>query len=611
MSNPWLKWLTILLILVVATASQVGWLLWTQAFDLAQGVSRIGELIILVWLCYGLWHWKRGAAVKTAAAFGISAAYILVVLLITAIAHQPGQINETGWRMFLQGGVSTTVLGLTGLWVMTLVFTLGLWLLRLLLTPGHSVIGIARTVVDEAIRMKIALIFVAIILLVICFLPFLMNPAERLQYRVQTLLSVTLGVTSIMLSLMTVLLSCGTICNEIKNHQIFLTMTKPVGRFNYLLGKWVGVSSLNALLLLVAMVGIYTASMMMRQRELAVSDYDWFAVENQVFVARQGVPPLPPPWMNMTEIYNDRIEQLRKEEPERYGPNMDAKDSAAIRNQIIARWHTLPPRNGSGFLFTNLNIAKELGDTVQLRFKPKASQAPDDEMVVLALRVNGRDYLQPKLADDNYHVIDIPVQAIDANGNLLIEVGNLLPNTSVSFKPNEGIEVLYRVGGFEMNLLRGMAMLWVRLSFLATLGLVAGTFLGFPVACLLAMMVYFTAGASQFLLESLRFYAGYTSGPVTLWDKIVTFVELGWKALVEWKLWDVAKLFIRLIGETFVALIPSFSTYNPVPLLAKGRVVSPSLLGGAMLWVGLVWSGSAALIGWWIFRRRELAQVIV
>ena len=46
---------------------------------------------------------------------------------------------------------------------------------------------------------------------------------------------------------MTLFLSCATVAFEIRERQIWQLMTKPVHRINYLLGKWVGVATLNVI----------------------------------------------------------------------------------------------------------------------------------------------------------------------------------------------------------------------------------------------------------------------------------------------------------------------------------------------------------------------------
>jgi len=47
------------------------------------------------------------------------------------------------------------------------------------------------------------------------------------------------------------------------------------------------------------------------------------------------------------------------------------------------------------------------------------------------------------------------------------------------------------------------------------------------------------------------------------------------------------------------------------PLVSDGRLVPTSMVTRALFWSGFVWTGLTGLIGWLIFRGRELARVTV
>ncbi len=89
-----------------------------------------------------------------------------------------------------------------------------------------------------------------------------------------------------------------------------------------------------------------------------------------------------------------------------------------------------------------------------------------------------------------------------------------------TFAPGEGLEIFYRVGGFGSNLTKALGVLWVRLGFLAALGLAAATFLSFPVACLFCFLMFFAAVGSEYLSESLSSYASIPRDEVGWWDRI-------------------------------------------------------------------------------------------
>lgn len=573
--------------------------LWVtdRADPSARWIGRLAVLNLVVagWLFYiwrvtRLWYWQWLTG-------------------LTAVLGLAGGLWGMGYR-----SPAVTVFGTV---LMSGALAGGLWAIRLALSPGRAVFGVARAVVDEAVRMKLALIFIIVLVVLLPVLPTALDPAEQLRYRVQFFLMWSLSGVSVVLSLMTLFLACSTICGEVHDRQIYLTMTKPVSRGGYLFGKWLGIMLLNLLLICVSGAGVYVyAKYLGRQPGQGVMDRA--AVNKQVLVARTSITPQPPPGMDLKRALELRIEQLQKEDPYKYPDEIDPAVRRQVWQSVLAKWHSIAPREDRSYLFAGLGEAAQHGQWLQLRFKPRMARPPEDELVRLALWLNQRPIGQVVVADNQYHVIDLPVSAVDGRGNLLVSIANVdlaQPGAtfpaSVMFAPNEGLQVLYQVGRFEPNLARGLGIVWVRLGFIAALGLGAGTFLGFPVACLLSLLVYCAASVSGFLIEALHYYASVPVQEPSLWQWLLAYPRQFFGQLTSGELWGAFKVMIRAIGQVFIALVPALSEYNPVPLIADGRVVEGRLLVSALGKVGLGWTSGLGLLGWLIFRRRELARVTV
>jgi hypothetical protein len=100
------------------------------------------------------------------------------------------------------------------------------------------------------------------------------------------------------------------------------------------------------------------------------------------------------------------------------------------------------------------------------------------------------------LAPDTFHEFVVPPDLFDEQGILTVTVVNP-NNVSLLFTMEEGIEVLYREGGFGLNFARGLGIIFCWMALLATLGLAAASFLSFPVAAFVsvaALLVVFSAG---------------------------------------------------------------------------------------------------------------------
>ena len=145
---------------------------------------------------------------------------------------------------------------------------------------------------------------------------------------------------------------------------------------------------------------------------------------------------------------------------------------------------------------------------------------------------------------------------------------------------------MWQAASFETNFLRAMLVNWVKLGFLAMLGVVTATFLSFPVAILLSFTVFVGGSASPFIAVSLgQFRPDGDAIAVIRW---IQYAIAAIASGAEWLL--------RPFGET-----------SPNRSVVEGRLVSIGGLGRDILVIGIFWCSTVLAIGWMIFRRRELA----
>ena len=530
-----------------------------------------------------------------------------------------------GWLTFLAGGICLASVSWAMQWpglratfvgacFLGIGLAVGVWLLRLILSAGHPVLAVARALVEEAVRMRVVLGLILCVVLFGPLLPALFDPSEKLSYRVQMFLTWSLSGSVVMLSLMTLLVACGSISGDLSQRHIYVTMSKPVSRRAYVCGKWLGLALLNLIMVTTLGSGVY-AFVKVLEQEAGGDASDRAAVESQVLVARRVVGASPPGGMDVSRLTEETIDALRVENAQQDVGRVEPSMRRAIQQGILARWHTVDPLDSKQYRFIGLDQAKPLGNSVQLRLKPDLSRIPPDGLARLYLTINNRPYGSIAVAEGIYHVVDVPLSAVADSGRLELKITNVNASNpratfpaSVSFTPGEGLQVLYQVDSFGPNLLRALTVIWVRLSFLAMLGIASAALLSFPVACLLSGLVFFAATASGFLVETMQMYVTFHSeaGPwwqtaVRGWDRFVQTVGEG-----QW--WDAVRIPVSLIGSAFVAAVPSFAEHNPVPLVADGRMVGWPLVGSTLWRIGLVWTGACGAVGWLIFKHRELAS---
>ncbi|MCC7407866.1 MAG: ABC transporter permease [Phycisphaeraceae bacterium] len=572
-----------------------------QGLGVAAGWAVVaGGSVGLLWGLWGLWHWRTQPTVARLGTMvaATTAAGLLGLLLLLA-------------------GRSNGAVAVAGVWSMAAAMGGGVWLLRRLLGGRSAVLAVARTMVDEAIRMKVALVCVGALALLVPVLPMALDKHELLRYRIMFTLSWSLMGVGVILGLMTIFLSCATVAGDLRHRQIYLTLTKPLGRWGYLLGKWVGIMALNALLIVVTGIGVYSFVILLERSGTQRDDYDQQSVRREVLVARVSAQAKPPPGVDFEEVYEQRLKQLREEHPEEFAEVSEHERQNMIA-ALRAQWHTIEPQNSEAYFFDGLGAAKSSGQPIQLRLHPLATRSFAETVVQVALRINGR--VMPtavyRLADRNVSLIPIPSELVDDQGRLLVEIANVDDpdrplSGSITFAPGEGIQALYRVGGFEANLGRALAVTWIKLGFLAALGLAAATVLDFPVACLLCLLVYVGASASGFFEQSLADFGVRARLDVSGWRQFLAVLTAFVKGMQEGDVWESLKIPIRMIGQTFMAMVPSLGRYAVAAPVSDGQAVGWSVLGSAALWVGGLWTIGCGLVGWVLFRTRELARVMV
>jgi hypothetical protein len=190
--------------------------------------------------------------------------------------------------------------------------------------------AIARNVLTEAVRLKVSAIFIVILVFALAALPGLLDPDTPLRYRVQSLLQWGLGGTFFIISVLTVVFSVATVAFEQRDKVIWQTMTKPVSPMSYVLGKWLGVVSLAAVLLLVSSTGVFVFTEYLRRQPangevrpyeprdptLAMTE-DRLILETRVLTARKPVVPAMP--FGIQEARFDEAVAERVAERERLG----------------------------------------------------------------------------------------------------------------------------------------------------------------------------------------------------------------------------------------------------------------------------------------------------
>lgn len=134
----------------------------------------------------------------------------------------------------------------------------------------RNIWAVTRKTFLQCARTRIIVVFG--ILLVICVLGagFKMTGDGTLKGRIQTFLAYSTSLTQLLLCLVTIFLTTNIVTGDIRHKYIFTVASKPLARWQYVLGRWCGVVLLNMLLLAAAMGAIYFLAQHLRKDRKSV-----------------------------------------------------------------------------------------------------------------------------------------------------------------------------------------------------------------------------------------------------------------------------------------------------------------------------------------------------
>jgi len=434
--------------------------------------------------------------------------------------------------------------------------------------------------------MKVAAVFLILLLVLLPVMGFSATGDGTLKGRLQTFVSYGLSLTSILLCLLTIIISIYSVTNDIEQRQIYTVITKPIRRFQFLLGKLLGVVLLDAILLSLFAAIIYTITIYTPQF-FNTTETERIQANNEFFTARAA---LAVPAVDVSQEVKDRYEQLKR--------NRELPENISY-DEIIAELTTqqqLAKRAADvgQVLVWEFDNVEPLAQSLFIKFKYDVAVNPPDMQVYGRWFAGDYQYIRygtesktpvydriHKHSVRNFHEIEIPADVVPEHGHLAVAFQNAPLNNTVIIFPPDGIEVLYKADTFTGNFVRAVLLILSRLIFLACLGILASTFLSFPVAILLCLFLFSTASVSGFVIESF----GYLSENIGI---IYSYT-------IKW----------------IIQLLPQFDKFNPTKFLVPARLLSWSLLArcaGVMVCIKAFLLLVIALV---IFSYREIAKIIV
>lgn len=488
---------------------------------------------------------------------------------------------------------------------------------------------ITRLTVLQAIRMKVAVVLILFTLALAAVLPFLLKTDDTPYGQIRLAITYTVYTAQFLLCVLTLFLSTATLCSEFSGKQIYSLDSKPVPRWCVLTGKWLGVMIINVTLL-VGVGGIlygilrYQARMPRVGRievneetpphvrmQVAHARESNAILRSQVLSAREMRVPVTPDGRRYTDLVRERAAR-ELEERRAAGTLPENRSEEWIFDALCRR-------------INNEIVMVEPGNFMQWRIEGVPTDLADDDYITLRFNIRGvprplrneiagvwqmgnwdrerERFTGPYYSGDPYqpgtwlcdqaHTIAAPARIVDrANGTLTVRFYNLTEGrrSAAAFPATDGIQLYVPVGGVEVNLARGLLLVFVKLAYLAALGLMCASFLTFPVASFAGFSLFLVALVGGFLQELVGKVHVFGTGLV----RPGTPMEEG-DEVIQWVLGRVLLLF------------PDLGSYDPVPFLTEGQAVPWGVVGYAAFTIVGVYGVILAVIGGFAFHKREVA----
>jgi ABC-type transport system involved in multi-copper enzyme maturation permease subunit len=341
-------------------------------------------------------------------------------------------------------------------------------------------------------------------------------------------------------------------------------VTKPVHAAEIWLGKWLGLMTINLVMLGLA-GGLIYGLLRWTTRDAVLSANDQVNLREEILAAHSLIAPEQPV-------------------PSGAGRTLSA----------------VPPGGTQSWIFRVPERVRP-GDALFLRFQFATSRI-ERQMPVTGLWLIGTDDspgLYRKLGSYTPHVghsLKLPPAVPGQRLTVTYQnVETAAPGTpgapaTVLFATDTGTELLIRESGFESNFIRALLLVLARLAFFTALGLTAGALFSFPVAVFTVFAFLFITGLSSWI---------GAEAPMVESDLAPA--------------WLAGPLNAATYGIIQLAhfITPPLARFEPLSLLPAGTFIPWTLVGTAWGVLALGYGGALAVLGIWLFSRREMGLAAI
>lgn len=447
--------------------------------------------------------------------------------------------------------------------------------------------AIAGKMIQEAIRRKTLLLILIFVLLLIPVLPLILRHDGTLKGQLQLILNYSISLAVFLLACQSVFLAISSFTGELKSRQFFLIDSKPVARWKFFMGKFLGLAVINFLSILLF---AFFISLALYFAFIEGEKSEQKKIREEFFRSVRGISP-DIPYKRVEEAVEAEYKKLIRERrlPDNQTPRVIKEN---LRSMIIEQAHVIPFSYTQTWIFKDIPISlKEDPKTqLRLRFKLFTSRTTATSDCQTSWIIGSRGLLRRKnfVQPGEFHELAVGVEHLGDDGTLVVTFQNQHKEAGIFyFPPQDGIEILYPESSFWVNYGKSMILLFAVLQFLVTMSLFFSTFLSFPIAI-------FASG--YFLLMGM------------MANLVLHLVSSGSKILAREFAKSAWEVFAHKILLLFFQMLPNFSRYIAIENLASGRIIEWTTMGEGIL-ILLSQGCILAFLGCYLFRHKEVGNI--
>lgn len=478
-----------------------------------------------------------------------------------------------------------------------------------------SLLAIIRLTCRSAMRSHVFQFLLFILLLGVFLVPNTIKGDGTPYGYMQVSLEYSLSFITVMLMLSGVWLGCQTMTADVEDCRLHLIVVKPVSRYVVWLGKFAGVLAVQTALLLISAAVIYGFILYQYNRQ-SFTPEERARMDNEVLTGRRAyMPDLP----GLKEITLKAFNEKKNAQGQLISQTLTGTDRTkaldTIYRQIIAAMAEI--KVGQTRYWTYSGLPEQLApkSSFFVRYKaysgtidPQQNQEhgygawgavfsfleqPDPKTLKPGEKapdpVPRQVYLQrqpEQILTSAVNELEMPADNVIVGGKAVIGFTNMAPNGKpLLIQVADGPTLLVRETGFFANYSRAVLMVFLGIMATVIVSVALASFLSMPTAIFITISYMAFGFFASFLISNEAMYGGLDMPAMDLYG-----YWLG-----------------RLLHFTVIPL----QKFGISDFVANGELIELSVIGSAILFQIILKGVPLALLGAWLYNRRELSLAAV